>query len=84
MRIFLIRHGEAVKTAVDSVLTPTGVKQAQNVARFFDTIACDLIFTSALTRSKQTAQELLARKNKLSAVEIANLTKFIAYWSEVL
>jgi len=75
MRIFLIRHGEAIKTAVDSVLTPKGIKQAKNVPRFFDTLTCDLICTSALTRSKQTAHELLVKKKELSAVEMSELNE---------
>ncbi len=75
MHIFLIRHGEAIKTASDSVLTPKGVQQAKNIALFFDKISCDMVFTSALTRSKQTAHELLVRKKELSAVEMSDLNE---------
>jgi len=75
MRIFLIRHGEAIKTASDSVLTPKGVQQAKNIALFFDKLSYDVVFTSSLTRSKQTAHELLVRKKELSAVEMCDLNE---------
>ncbi len=57
MRIFLVRHGEAVKLDNDSVLTPKGLKQARNVAEALVKIPIDIVFTSDLTRAKQTLEE---------------------------
>lgn len=57
MRIFLIRHGEAIKIGKDSVLTEVGLKQAKNVARILSSIPVSLIFTSDSTRARQTFEE---------------------------
>lgn len=57
MRIFLVRHGEAVKVNNDSILTKNGIKQAINVANMLKKLPLDIAFTSNLTRAKQTFEE---------------------------
>ena len=57
MKVFLIRHGEAIKTDTDSVLTKKGIIQAKNIAKILKKMSLDSVFTSNLTRSKQTLNE---------------------------
>lgn len=57
MRIFLVRHGEAVKIKDDSILTKVGIKQAKNIAKMLKKIPLEKIFISNLTRAKQTFEE---------------------------
>lgn len=57
MRIFLVRHGEAIKLENDSILTKKGLKQSKNVAKALAKIPIDLVFTSNLTRATQTLEE---------------------------
>jgi broad specificity phosphatase PhoE len=66
MRIFLARHGTAIKKGDDSVLTKEGIKQAKNLAKQLSKIKFDFVFSSDLTRAKQTADEFikLEPKNK--------------------
>ena len=72
-RIFLCRHGETTSNAenllcgsgVDSSLSALGVQQAQMLARSFDGTQLDLVVSSALARSKETAKEIMKRQKSL-------------------
>lgn len=62
MRLFLIRHGRTVNNVeqmtqgwADTPLDDLGVKQAQEVAKYFDPISLSHIFSSDLQRSFDTA-----------------------------
>ena len=65
MIIYTIRHGETdwnrarrVQGSTDIPLNKEGIKQAQNAAEYFKNAHIQKIYTSDLTRAKQTAQEL--------------------------
>ena len=60
--IYLVRHGEAEGNAFrrihgqyDSMLTPTGFRQVEALARRFREIPVDACFASDLTRTSLTA-----------------------------
>ena len=65
MRIFLVRHGEAIKLDNDSVLTPKGLEQAKNVAKEVLRIKLDFACVSDLTRAKQTLEEYKKLNNSI-------------------
>jgi phosphohistidine phosphatase len=81
MKIFLVRHGEAidyetesVKNDVNRFITPKGRKVSRNVFKKLrsEFYGLEVIFTSPLTRALQTA-EILANSVKFeNDVEIAN------------
>lgn len=75
MRIFLIRHGEAIKKDNDSVLTEKGIKQAKNLAKFIENIKFDKIYTSNLTRAKQTFEELKKIKQAYNSEQLEDLNE---------
>ena len=61
--IYLVRHGEAEGNAFrrihgqyDSMLTPTGFRQVEALARRFREIPVDACFASDLTRTSLTAR----------------------------
>ncbi len=63
--IYTIRHGETdwnrarrVQGSTDIPLNKEGIKQAQNAATYFKNADIQKIYTSDLTRAKQTAREL--------------------------
>ena len=65
MRIYVIRHGETMVNAnnrlqgrIDSGLTKDGIKQAEQVGRYFWDKEVDLIISSPLERCKQTAKAI--------------------------
>ncbi len=67
--LYLIRHGESLSNVEeaftgqqDAPLSPTGVKQAESVCKFFDAISVDAIYASDLTRACQTVQGLSEKK----------------------
>lgn len=69
MLIYLVRHGESEANKKNFHHTPEvplselGFQQAQNVAKRFKNINIDLIYSSPLTRAKQTA-EIINKKIK--------------------
>ncbi|HEY5534338.1 MAG TPA: phosphohistidine phosphatase SixA [Ignavibacteria bacterium] len=81
MKIFLVRHGEAIDYETESVkndanrfITPKGRKVSRNVFKKLrsEFSGLEVIFTSPLTRALQTA-EILANSVKFeNDVEIAN------------
>ena len=57
MRIFLIRHGESIKSGEDTILTEEGKEQGKKIALFLKNIKVDKVYVSELTRAKQTSEE---------------------------
>lgn len=69
---YLVRHGETewnvkglIQGTADSPLTPQGISQAKNLAKKFNDIRFDLVFSSDLLRAKRTA-EIIAEEKKLA------------------
>jgi len=63
MKIFFVRHGESIFKGVRHQLSETplsdrGFRQANRVASFLNQIPIDLIISSTLTRSLQTAEAI--------------------------
>jgi broad specificity phosphatase PhoE len=56
-RLFLTRHGDALPSQKDVVLSKEGLKQAKMLARRLQRIEITKAFVSDLTRAKQTFQE---------------------------
>lgn len=72
MRLYLVRHGETVANAQGRVqgqrefgLSPLGCRQALATARALQRAAPDALFSSPLTRARETA-EILSRQLGLS------------------
>ena len=62
MKLYVVRHGETMENAnncvvgrFNSSLTEQGLKQAKQVAKYFEDKNIDLIVSSPLDRCKQTA-----------------------------
>jgi len=66
-RIYLVRHGLKESLMGDPVLTEAGRQQAEKTAVFFDRIPVDLILTSPLKRTQETA-EFIAQKTQTQFV----------------
>lgn len=69
MKLYIVRHGETVENANNclvgrrnSALTEAGIKQAHEVANYFDDKVIDLIISSPLDRCKQTS-EIISKGN---------------------
>ena len=67
--IYLVRHGEAEGNAFrrihgqyDTILTPTGFRQTEALARRFREIPVDACFSSDLTRASLTARAVYLPK----------------------
>lgn len=63
-RIYVVRHCEANGQPSESLLTEKGLKQAKNLAEFFNNIKIDRIITSPFLRAIQSA-EPLSEKRKI-------------------
>lgn len=69
---YLVRHGESKFNLenkhqgwiVGNPLTSTGLKQAKKVSNVFDNIPVDVIYSSPLLRTKQTAK-IISRKTNI-------------------
>ncbi len=61
-RIYLVRHGESegnlgpFRQGADTPLSPTGIKQAEFVAKRFEVISIDRVIASTYQRAKHTAE----------------------------
>ncbi|EKD90760.1 MAG: phosphoglycerate mutase/fructose-2,6-bisphosphatase [uncultured bacterium] len=70
MKLYLVRHGQTsdrlknLYHTSQSALSEDGLKQAEFVAKRFESIQIDLIFSSTAQRAKQTAQILSKTLNK--------------------
>lgn len=70
MKLYLVRHGESTGNITrtfcghtDVELTPNGVYQAQNMAKLFNNIDVERIYSSPLKRAYNTAKEISKIKN---------------------
>lgn len=70
MKLYLVRHGESTGNLnrtfcghTDVELTPNGVIQAQNMAKLFENIDVEKIYSSPLKRAYNTANEISKIKN---------------------
>lgn len=68
MLLYIVRHGEPIYSPVES-LTPLGKRQAEAVGRRLCLHGIDEIYTSPLTRAKETAQPLCEMLHKEAKVE---------------
>jgi len=93
MKIFLIRHGEAIDYETNSVktdefrfLTPKGRMITRKVAKHLkdELTACDKIFTSPLTRAVQTSEVIATSIKFKNDVEIANELRIGSSISQVI
>lgn len=60
MLIYLIRHGDRLQEMGDPELTKTGRQQSHKVAQYLDDKQIDVVYSSPLLRTKQTA-EIIAK-----------------------
>lgn len=72
MKIYVIRHGETMVNAnnclqgrINSGLTTEGMKQAEQVGRYFWDKQVDLIVSSPLDRCKQTSEAISNNRVKI-------------------
>ncbi len=77
-KLYLIRHGESqenidkIYTAGKAPLTEKGKKQAEELAKRFEHINIDIVYTSPYKRAKQTAQIVAKHNNvKLEVLKFA-------------
>lgn len=77
---YIVRHGETLwnvkgllQGIKDSALTPTGEKQARELAAELESVNFDVIFSSDLLRARRTA-EIIALERKL-AVKTSQLLR---------
>ena len=75
MKLYITRHGETLRNAEnrvlgrdDIVLNEKGVAQAKELAEKLEAIPIDIIFTSPLSRAKDTAK-VIAEKKGLTPIE---------------
>lgn len=71
MRLYLVRHGESVTNRTgkfagqtDVPLTELGLRQAACVAKFFETIPLDALYSSDLTRAVDTLRPTAKQHDK--------------------
>lgn len=62
-RIFLVRHCEASGQASESSLTDKGIRQAMELADFFNTIPLDRILCSPYKRTVQSCKAIAEAKS---------------------
>lgn len=83
-RVILLRHGESTYNALglyqgssdQSLLTETGIAQAQQVGEYLKNIPINKIYISPLQRAQKTATEILkAFAPQTNSLEIASLLK---------
>jgi len=93
MKIYLIRHGEAIDYETNSVktdelrfLTPKGRITTRKVAKHLrdELFECDRYFTSPLTRAVQTAEVIATSIKFKNDVEIANELRIGSSISQVI
>ncbi len=78
MRLILIRHGRQSSPLcnVDVDLSEVGIKQAELLAETLKDLTPDRIYTSALTRAKQTAEILFGKEASFFEREALNEISF--------
>lgn len=84
-KVYLVRHGEsedgasAVYQSDPSPLSPAGIKQAEILARRFESIHIDVVYASPFPRAHQTAEIILP-----SQVEDLDLLRELKRPSEII
>ncbi len=73
MKIFLIRHGEAIKTEKDIILTKNGVMQAKKVSNMLSSLPITRVYVSTATRAQQTFEEYHKLKLEIPFVNAPNI-----------
>ena len=68
MKICLVRHGEAVKTETDIILTKEGKKQAKHIGKRLSSLQIDRVYVSTATRAQETFQAYAQFKPQILAV----------------
>jgi broad specificity phosphatase PhoE/predicted kinase len=81
--LYVARHGESYdniegRIGGDSMLTPKGLAQAGALAAHFKTIPLSYIFTSTLTRSRQTAESLAQSHERVTVKALAEFDELDA------
>lgn len=81
-RVILVRHGRSSfndqgryqGSSDEAVLTPKGIKTAQQVGKYLRSIAIDAVYTSPLQRAKQTTEEIIKAMadNRLKPITISH------------
>ncbi|MCQ4088437.1 histidine phosphatase family protein [Saccharibacillus sp. JS10] len=60
---YLVRHGIKEKAIGDVSITPAGIKQAQETAKYFSKIPIEAILSSPLRRAQETAHYIASETN---------------------
>ncbi len=75
MKLFLIRHAEAIKIEKDTILTRKGKKQAHSLALYLSTLPVHRVFVSTATRTQETYDAYHTLKPKIPAVHTSQITE---------
>ncbi len=73
MKIFLIRHGDAIRTEKDIILTKKGITQAKKVAKVLCSFLITKVYVSTATRAQQTFEEYRKLKPEIPFVNTADI-----------
>jgi broad specificity phosphatase PhoE len=73
MKLFLLRHGEAVKNADDTILTDFGRQEAKALASKLSELPIDKIFVSDYTRSIETLEPFRIMNPDIPIVKTSDL-----------
>lgn len=73
MKIFLVRHGDAIKTEADIVLTKKGIIQAKKVAQVLSSLPVTRAYVSTATRAQQTFEEYHKLRSTIPFVNAPNV-----------
>lgn len=72
MKLFLIRHGDAIKKE-DTILTKKGITQAKKIAQVLSSFPITKVYVSTATRTQQTFEEYHKLKPKVPFVNTPNI-----------
>ncbi|MDR6224744.1 histidine phosphatase family protein [Desmospora profundinema] len=87
-RIYLVRHAQSYllgqKISMDPELTAVGIRQAEELKKYFATRDIDLIFTSELIRAKKTGEIVRGSQDHIATKILPELNEYHAanQWRE--
>jgi len=81
MTIYLVRHGEKMPGVGDPPLSPNGRAQATKLARYFQSIGVDAIYSSPYKRTVETSQ--IIADNLGISFSLSPLLKERANWGDM-
>lgn len=88
LHIYLVRHGTTIgleagkaQGSMESPLSPTGKREAQQTAQALQPIKFDAVFCSPMGRTRETAQ-IICAANKCEAIMIDELREMDFGWLE--